>query len=120
MTFTKVEVDPTIAQMVPQLLDIYQRWLGPIQRHHAAFSTMEGMADFCVQKILGDDADFAQYLTTFMGTDISSYQVRKHMGKDLTEAVFSKLGKGAFEYLIKNPPTTRELKEPQMYLKRAS
>ena len=120
MTFTKVEVDPTIAQMVPQLLDIYQRWLGPIQRHHAAFSTMEGMAEFCVQKILGDDADFAQYLATFMGTDVSSYQVRKHMGNELTEAVFGKIGKRAFEFLIKNPPTTRELKDPQMYLKRVS
>jgi hypothetical protein len=81
---------------------------------------MEGMADFCVQKILGNDSDFAQYLTTFMGTDISSYQVRKHMGKDLTEAVFGKLGKPAFEFMIKNPPTTRELKNPQTYLMRIS
>lgn len=120
MTFTKVEVDPTIAQMIPQLLDIYQRWLGPIQRHHAAFSTMEGMAGFCVQKILEDDSDFAQYLTTFMGTDLSSYQVRKHMGKDLASLVYGKIGKRAFEFLIKNPPTTRELKDPQLYLKRIS
>ncbi len=118
MTFTKVEVDPTIAQMVPQLLDIYQRWLGPIQRHHAAFSTMEGMAGFCVQKILEDDSDFAQYLATFMGTDLSSYQVRKHMGKDLTSMAYEKIGKRAFEFLIKNPPTTRELKDPQLYQKR--
>jgi hypothetical protein len=120
MTFTKVEVDPTIAHMIPQLLDIYQRWLGPIQRHHAAFSAMEGMADFCIQQILGNDDDFAQYLTTFMGTDISSYQVRKHMGKDLTEAIFGKLGKRSFEFLIQNPPTTRELKDPQLYLKKLS
>ena len=118
MTFSKVEVDPTISQMLPQLLDIYQRWLEPIQKHHAFFSTMEGMAEFCVQKILGDDSDFAQYLTTFMGTDLSSYQVRKHMGKDLTDAVFGRLGKRTFEFLIKNPPTTRELKDPQLYLKR--
>lgn len=118
MTFTKVEIDPTISQMIPQLLDIYQRWLAPIQRHHAAFSTMEGMAEFCVQKILADDDDFAQYLTTFMGTDISSYQVRKHMGKDLTQAVFEKHGKDTFRILIQNPPNTRELKDPQLYLKR--
>ncbi len=118
MTFSKVEIDPTISQMVPQLLDIYQRWLDPIQRHHAAFSTMEGMAEFCVQKILGDDDDFVKYLTTFMGTDLSSYQVRKHMGKDLTDAVFGRLGKATFEFLIKNPPTTRELKDPQLYLKK--
>ncbi|MEO9310430.1 MAG: hypothetical protein ABI337_09105 [Nitrososphaera sp.] len=118
MTFTKVEVDPTIGGLVPQLLGIYQRWLGPIQRHHAAFSTMEGMAEFCVQNILGNDDDFAQYLSTFMGTDISTYQVRKHMGKDLTSAVYKILGKNAFEFLINNPPNTRQLKEPQLYLKR--
>ncbi|WKT57994.1 hypothetical protein QVH35_00095 [Candidatus Nitrosotenuis chungbukensis] len=113
MTFTKVEIDPTIQQMVPQILEIYQRWLLPIQRHHAAFSTMEGMAEFSVQNILKDDEDFHQYLMTFMGTDISSYQVRKNMGKDFTEAVFAKHGKETFQILIRNPPTTRELKDPQ-------
>ena len=118
MTFTKVEVDPTISSMIPQLLDIYQRWLGPIQRHHAAFSTMEGMAEFCVQNILSKDEDFAQYLTMFMGTDISSYQVRKHMGSDLVRAVYNKYGKETFKILIGNPPNTRELKDPQLYLKR--
>lgn len=118
MTFTKVEIDPTIQQMVPQILETYQRWLLPIQRHHAAFSTMEGMAEFSVQNILKDDEDFRQYLMTFMGTDISSYQVRKNMGKDFTAAVFDKFGKETFKILIKNPPTTRELKDPQMYLKK--
>lgn len=118
MTFTKVEIDPTIQQMVPQILEIYQRWLLPIQRHHAAFSTMEGMAEFSVQNILKDDGDFHQYLMTFMGTDISSYRVRKNMGKDFTGAVFEKHGKDTFRILIKNPPTTRELKDPQAYLKR--
>jgi len=118
MTFTKVEIDPTISAMIPQLLGIYQRWLGPIQRHHAIFSTMEGMAEFCVQNILANDDDFAQYLTTFMGTDISSYQVRKHMGKDLTSLVYSNYGKDTFQILMQNPPNTRELKDPQLYLKR--
>ncbi len=118
MTFTKVEIDPTIQQMVPHILEIYQRWLLPIQMHHAAFSTMEGMAEFSVQNILKDDGDFHQYLMTFMGTDISSYQVRKNMGKDFTSAIFEKHGKETFRILIKNPPTTRELKEPQTYLKR--
>jgi hypothetical protein len=120
MTFTRVEIDPTISSMLPQLLDIYQRWLGPIQKHHAAFSTMEGMAEFCVQNILKDDMDFARYLTMFMGTDISSYQVRKSLGKDFVQAAFSKLGKSAFSILIQTPPTTRELKDPQLYLKRIS
>lgn len=120
MTFSRVEIDPKISEMLPQLLDIYQRWLEPIQRHHAAFSAMEGMAEFCVQNILRDDEDFAQYLTTFMGTDISSYQFRKNIGKDLMQATFSKLGKQAFHTLIQNPPTTRELKDSQLYLKRVS
>lgn len=118
MTFTKVEIDPTISAMIPQLLGIYQRWLGPIQKHHAIFSTMEGMAEFCVQNILANDEDFAQYLTTFMGTDISSYQVRKHLGKDLTAMVYSTRGKNTFQVLMQNPPSTRELKDPQLYLKR--
>ncbi|CDI06058.1 hypothetical protein [Candidatus Nitrosotenuis uzonensis] len=118
MTFTKVEVDPGISQMVPQLLEIYQRWLAPIQKHHAIFSTMEGMAEFCVQNILKEDSDFHQYLTMFMGTDISSYTVRKHMGKDLVSAVHSSHGKNTFNILIKNPPTTRELKDHQRYLSR--
>jgi len=118
MTFTKVEIDPKISEMVPQLLEIYQRWLKPIQRHHAAFTTMEGMAEFTVQNILKDDKDFASYLNTYMGTDFSSYQVRKSMGKDFTQAVFEKHGKESFKMLIENSPSTIELKDPQRYLKR--
>ena len=118
MTFTKVEIDPKISEMVPQLLEIYQRWLKPIQSHHASFTTMEGMAEFVVQNILKDDKDFANYLTTYMGTDFSSYQVRKSMGKDFTQAVFEKHGKESFKMLIENQPSTIELKDPQRYLKR--
>lgn len=120
MTFTKVEIDPGISQMVPSLLETYQRWLSPIQKHHAAFSVMEGMAEFCVQNILKDDRDFHKYLTMFMGTDVSSYAVRKHMGKDMVAAVFDRHGKDAFDTLLKDPPTTRELKEPHKYLSRIS
>jgi hypothetical protein len=118
MTFSKVEIDPKISEMIPQLLDIYQRWLKPIQTHHAAFTTMEGMAEFAVQSILKDDVDFQNYLSTYMGTDFSSYQVRKSMGKDFTQAIFEKQGKDSFKMLIENPPSTIELKEPQRYLKR--
>jgi hypothetical protein len=118
MTYTKVEVDPKISEMIPQLLDIYQRWLKPIQTHHAAFTTMEGMAEFAVQNILKDDADFQNYLTTFMGTDFSSYQVRKSMGKDFTKEIYKKYGKETFKMLIENSPSTLELKDPQRYLKR--
>jgi len=118
MTYSHVEIDPKISEIVPELSDIYQRWLHPIQTHHAAFSTMEGIAEFAVQNILQDDEDFQNYLTTFMGTDFSSYKVRKNMGKELTEKVYEKFGKDAFRFLIEKPPTTRELKEPELYLKR--
>ena len=118
MTFTKVTVDPKISEMLPQLLDIYQRWLNPIQAHHAAFTTMEGMAEFAVQNILKDDMDFQNYLEAFANTDITTYQIRKSMGKDFTEHVFAKLGKNTYRTLIENPPTTRELKNPESYLKR--
>src|SRR3990167_4752678 len=120
MTFTRVEIDPKISETVPQLLDIYQRWLKPIQAHHAAFTTMEGMAEFIVQSMLKDDADFLHYLTSFVGTDISSYQVRKSLGKDFTKIVFEKFGKKTFKILIDDPPSTKELKEPTLYLKRKS
>ena len=118
MTYSHVEIDPKISEIVPELSDIYQRWLLPIQTHHAAFSTMEGIAEFAVQNILQDDDDFQNYLTTFMGTDFSSYKVRKNMGKELTEKVYQKFGEDAFRFLIEKPPSTRELKEPELYLKR--
>ena len=116
MTFTHVEIDPKIGQAVPQLLDIYRRWLVPIQQHHAAFTAMEGMAGFAVDRILADDADFQNYLTAYMGTDPSSYRVRKDMGRNFTGAVFERLGRDAFRTMIESPPSTRELKDPRLYI----
>jgi len=118
MTFTHVEIDPKISDAVPQLLDIYKKWLNPIQQHHAAFTIMEGMAGFAIENILKEDTDFQNYLTTFMGTDFSSYQVRKSMGRDFTKNIYEKLGKKAFKQLMEIPPNTREIKEPQLYLNR--
>ena len=118
MTFTHVEIDPKIEKAIPQLLDIYKRWLEPIQQHHAAFTSMEGMAAFAVERILHDDPDFARYLSTFMGTDFSSYQVRKNMGKDFVAAIHAELGIKSFSKIIQVPPTTVELKEPQLYIQR--
>jgi len=118
MTFTHVEIDPKILNAIPQLLDIYKKWLNPIQQHHAAFTLMEGMAGFAIENILKDDQDFQNYLTTFMGTDFSSYQVRKSMGKDFTKIIYERLGKNSFKKLIEYPPNTREIKEPQLYLNR--
>ena len=120
MTFTHVEIDPKIGDSIPQLLEIYKKWLVPIQQHHAAFTAMEGMAAFVIENILKDDKDFQNYLTTFMGTDFSSYQVRKSMGRDFTKTVYEKLGKDTFRKMIEIPPNTRELKDPQLYLKKLS
>ena len=118
MTFTKVTVDPKILEIIPQLLDLYQRWLKPIQTHHAAFTAMEGMAEFAVRNILKDDKDFQNYLVTFANADISSYQIRKSIGTDFTEHVFSKHGKDTYKIILEKPPTTRELKNSESYLKR--
>ena len=120
MTFTHVEIDPKIGESIPELLDIYKKWLVPIQQHHAAFTAMEGMAAFVIENILKDDQDFQNYLSTFMGTDFSSYQVRKSMGKDFTKILYEKLGKDTFKKMIEVPPNTRELKDPQLYLKKLS
>ena len=120
MTFTHVEIDPKIGESIPQLLDIYKRWLVPIQQHHAAFTAMEGMAGFAIENILKEDQDFQNYLTTFMGTDFSSYQVRKSMGKEFTKIIYEKLGKETFKKMMEMPPNTRELKDPQLYLKKLS
>ena len=120
MTFTHVEIDPTIDKAIPQLLGIYKKWLAPIQQHHSAFTAMEGMAGFAIQNILQHDSDFANYLSTFIGTDFSSYQVRKNMGKDFTSAIYEKLSKDTFTHMIENPPNTNELKTPQLYLQKLS
>ena len=118
MTYTKVEIDPKITEFLPILQEIYQRWLKPIQSQHAIFTTMEGMAEFVVQQILKDDTNFQNYLSTFAGTDYSAYSVKKSIGKEFTEFIFGKFGKGTFEKLIMNPPNTKELKNPQIYLNR--
>ena len=119
MTYTRIEVDPKISEAVPELLGVYQRWLPHIQEHHAAFTSMEGMAEFVVESVLADDADFQAYLSTFMGTDMSAYRVRKSMGRDFTRAVHGRHGRDAFARILDSPPTTRELKDPRLYLDRA-
>ena len=87
MTYTKVEVDPKISEMVPKLLDVYQRWLKPIQTHHAAFTTMEGLEDLQFKNNLREDKVFKNYFTTFMGTNPTTYQIRKVMGRNFAQAI---------------------------------
>ena len=116
LMYTNVEVDPKIAEAVPELPRIYESWLGPIQAHHAAFTAMEGMAEFAVREILGDDPDFATYLGTFAGTDMSSYRVRKSIGRDFVEAAHKSMGRDAFAEIMRRRPSTRDLKDPQAWL----
>ncbi len=118
MTYTHVEIDPKISELIPSLEEIYKRWLKPIQAQHAVFTTMEGMAEFVVQQILKDDADFQNYLTTFVGTNYSDYSVKKSTGKEFTENIFNVYGKDTFLKLITDPPNTKELKDAQLYLNR--
>ena len=118
MTYTHVEIDPKISELIPTIEEIYKKWLKPIQAQHAVFTTMEGMAEFVVQQILKDDSDFQNYLTTFSGTNYSEYSVKKSTGKEFTQHVFDVHGKDTFAKLIANPPNTRELKDPHLYLNR--
>lgn len=117
MTFNRVEIDPKIAEFVPEIHQIYTDWLKPIQTHHASFTVMEGLAEFSVQKILETDPDFRNYLVTFMGTSISAYQVRKNMGKEFVQKVHEKYNKNTFNVLMDKMPSTREIKHPELYLK---
>lgn len=120
MTYTRVEVDPKISGYVPDLPRIYQKWLRPIQLHHAAFSVMEGMAGYAVQNILGGDPDFESYLGTFIGTDSTSYHIRKGMGADFVRDVCRAAGRESLETMVRIPPTTKELKDPQTYVRRVA
>lgn len=120
MTYDRIEVDPRISEALPGLPGLYRRWLGPIQRHHAAFTVMEGMAEFCVREALSGDPDFEEYLRTFTGADPSAYGVRKSMGRDFVAFVHARAGNGAFQAIMRDPPTTREIKEPGRYAERLS
>ena len=120
MTYTHVEVDPTIQRYLPEISDTYMEWLSPIQRHHAAFSVMEGMAGYAIQHALGTDPDYTEYSATFSGSGSGSYQVRKDMGRDFVEHVAGSMDAGAFGMMLDSPPTTTELKNPQGYVERIS
>lgn len=112
------QIDSKLSEMIPQLSDIYRRWLKPRQQQHSAMTVIQGMASFAVRNILKDDPDFKNYLAVFKGTDFSSFQAQKNMGINFTETIYAKLGKEAFAKLIDEPPSTLELKDSQLYLNR--
>ena len=72
----------------------------------------------CSSKHIKNEPDFQNYLSTFIGTDYSAYSVKKSIGKEFTEKIFETFGKDTFIKLETNPPNTRELKDPQLYLNR--
>ncbi|MBA4454352.1 MAG: hypothetical protein ACO2Y5_03395 [Nitrosopumilaceae archaeon] len=112
------QIDTKLAEMIPQLPEIYRRWLKPRQQQHAAMTVIQGMASFAIRNILKDDPDFKNYLSVFKGTDLTSFTAQKNMGINFAETIYGKLGKQAFKKLIDEPPDTLELKDSQLYLKR--
>ncbi len=112
------QIDTKLAEMIPQLPEIYRRWLKPRQQQHAAMTVIQGMASFAIRNILKDDSDFKNYLSVFKGTDLGSFMTQKNMGINFAETIYGKLGKEAFKKLIDEPPDTLELKDSQLYLKR--
>lgn len=114
------QIDTKLAEMIPQLTDIYRRWLKPRQQQYEAMTVIQGMASFAVRTILKDDPDFKNYLSVFKGTDLPSFMAKKDLGIKFTEEIYEKLGKDGFKKLIDEPPTTIELKDSQLYLKRIS
>ena len=112
------QIDSKLSQMIPQLPEIYRRWLKPRQRQYAAMTVIQGMAHFVIRNILKDDSDFEKYLSVFKGTDLGTFMSQKNIGINFTEAIYEKLGKETFAKLIDEPPNTLELKNSQLYLSR--
>lgn len=120
MTYTHIEVDPHIEKLLPELADIYREWLIPIQQHHAAFSVMEGMAEYAIRHILDKDPDYTQYAATFSTPGSGAYETRKEIGQEFVKHVSKEMGQESFQTMIDSPPTTTELKHPQRYVQRFS
>ena len=112
------QIDTKLLEMIPQLSDIYRRWLKPRQNQYSAMTVIQGMASVVIRNILKEDPDFKNYLSVFKGTDLNAFHAQKNIGINFTEAIYAKLGKEAFKKLIDDPPNTLELKDSQLYLNR--
>ena len=112
------QIDTKLSEMIPQLSDIYRRWLKPRQQQYSAMTVIQGMANFVIKNILKDDEDFKNYLSVFKGTDFPTFQSQKNIGINFAEKIYAKLGKESFKKLIQLPPNTLELKDSQLYLNR--
>lgn len=114
------QIDTRLSEMIPELSDIYRRWLKPRQQQYSAMTVIQGMAHFVIKNILNEDPDFKNYLSVFKGMDFNAFQAQKNVGTTFTEGLYAKLGKGLFKKLIEDPPNTIELKDSQLYLDRVS
>jgi hypothetical protein len=112
------KIDTKLSEMIPELSDIYRRWLKPRQQQYSAMTVIQGMVNFVIKNILKDDEDFKNYLSVFKGTDFPAFQSQKNVGINFTEEIYAKLGKESFKKLIQHPPDTLELKDSQLYLNR--
>ena len=112
------QIDTKLSEMIPQLSDIYRRWLKPRQQQYSAMTVIQGMANFVIKNILKDDEDFKNYLSVFKGTDFPTFQSQKNIGINFAEKIYAKLDKESFKKLIQLPPDTLELKDSQLYLNR--
>ncbi len=118
MTYSHIEIDPKIKDLLPELEETYQKWLSPIQKHHASFTTSEGMAEFAVENILKDDIDFKKYITMFTGMDESAYWIKKNIGKNFIQIVYKKFSNNTFNHILENLPSTQEIEKPELYINR--
>jgi hypothetical protein len=112
------QIDTKLAEMIPELSNIYRRWLKPRQQQYSAMTVIQGMAHFVIKNILKEDEDFKNYLVVFKKTDLNTFQSQKNVGINFTESIYAKLGQGSFKQLIDSPPNTLELKDSQLYLNR--
>jgi len=112
------QIDTKLSEMIPQLSDIYRRWLKPRQQQYSAMTVIQGMASFTIKNILKDDPDFKNYLSVFKGTDWNTFHAQTNIGTQFTDTIYTNLGKKAFKKLIDEPPNTLELKDSQLYLNR--
>mgnify|MGYP003304702143 CR=1 FL=1 len=58
---------------------------------------MSPIVDYNIIVFKYSNTVFKNYLTTFVGTDYSSYSVKKSTGKEFTEYLFNEFGKNTFE-----------------------
>ena len=112
------QIDTKLKEMIPELSDIYSRWLEPRQKQYSAMMVIQGMANFVIKRILKDDEDFKNYLSILKGTDFNTFSSQKNLGITFVESIYEKFGTSSFRKLISEPPNALELKDSQLYFDR--